>query len=72
MTFDKILENNTLWAVRYDNEEDNSLRTVFNQWNDPEWLWNSGKRTYIARIEKDGICKKPFNRTGCYRRCRIC
>ena len=40
MTFDRILDNNTLWAVRYDNEEDNSLRTVFNQWNNPEWLWD--------------------------------
>lgn len=40
MTFDKILENNSLWAVRYDGESDNSLRMVFNQWNDPEWLWN--------------------------------
>ncbi len=36
MTFDKILENNALWAVRYDGEADNSLRMVFNQWNDPE------------------------------------
>lgn len=40
MTFDKILDNNTLWAVRYEGEEDNSLRIVFNQWNDLEWLWD--------------------------------
>ena len=40
MTFDRILENNTLWAVRYDGDEDNALRLVFNQWNDPEWLWD--------------------------------
>ena len=39
MTFDKILENNTLWAVRYDGEKDNSLSMIFNQWNDIEWLW---------------------------------
>lgn len=38
MTFDKILDNNTLWAVRYENESDNALQQVFNQWNDPEWL----------------------------------
>ena len=38
MTFDKILENNTLWAVRYDGEEDNALRELFLQWNDPLWL----------------------------------
>jgi hypothetical protein len=38
MRFDKILENNTLWAVRYDGAEDNALQQVFSQWNDPEWL----------------------------------
>lgn len=38
MKFDKILENNTLWAVRYDGAEDNALQEVFSQWNDPEWL----------------------------------
>ncbi|MCF0192770.1 MAG: hypothetical protein HUK05_05035 [Prevotella sp.] len=40
MTFDKILDNNTLWAVRYDGAEDNALQQVFSQWNDPEWLVN--------------------------------
>ena len=39
MTFDKILENNTLWAVRYDGDSDNSLSMIFNQWNDINWLW---------------------------------
>ena len=29
MTFDKILENNSLWAVRYNKEDDNSLRGGF-------------------------------------------
>lgn len=38
MTFDKILDNNTLWAVRYDDAEDNALQLLFSQWNDPEWL----------------------------------
>ena len=38
MTFDKILENNTLWAVRYDGVADNALKTLFDQWSDPEWL----------------------------------
>lgn len=38
MTFDKILDNNTLWAVRYDGVADNALKTLFDQWNDPEWL----------------------------------
>ena len=38
MTFDKILENNTLWAVRYEGLKDNALQTLFEQWSDPEWL----------------------------------
>ena len=38
MTFDKILDNNTLWAVRYDEEKDNALQILFEQWSDPEWL----------------------------------
>jgi hypothetical protein len=38
MQFDKILENNTLWAVRYDDADDNALYQLFSQWSDPEWL----------------------------------
>ena len=38
MTFDKILDNNTLWAVRYDDMADNALKTLFDQWSNPEWL----------------------------------
>ncbi|MGM9699884.1 MAG: hypothetical protein ACI3YX_00475 [Prevotella sp.] len=38
MTFDKILDNNTLWAVRYDGAKDNALYTLFEQWSDPQWL----------------------------------
>jgi hypothetical protein len=38
MKFDKILANNTLWAVRYDGADDNALQQLFSQWNDPEWL----------------------------------
>lgn len=38
MTFDKILDNNTLWAVRYDGSKDNALQLLFEQWSDPEWL----------------------------------
>ena len=40
MKFDKILSNNKLWAVRYENETDNVLRQLFSQWSDPEWLMN--------------------------------
>ena len=28
MTFDKILDNSTLWAVRYDGVPDNTLKTL--------------------------------------------
>ena len=28
MTFDKILDNNTLWTVRYDGAPDNTLKTL--------------------------------------------
>lgn len=38
MTFDKILENSTLWAVRYEGAEDNVLQQLFSQWSSPEWL----------------------------------
>ena len=38
MKFDKILNNNKLWAVRYENETDNVLRQLFSKWSDPEWL----------------------------------
>lgn len=38
MNFDKILDNNTLWAVRYDGDDDNALQILFSQWSDPEWL----------------------------------
>ena len=38
MKFDKILDNHTLWAVRFDGEKDNALQILFEQWSDPEWL----------------------------------
>ena len=38
MTFDKILDINTLWAVRYNGVADNALQTLFAQWSAPEWL----------------------------------
>ena len=38
MTFDKILDNNSLWAVRYDGAADNALQMLFEQWSNPEWL----------------------------------
>ncbi len=38
MTFDKIIEDGRLWAVRYDNDKDNALQKVLSQWSDAEWL----------------------------------
>lgn len=38
MTFDRILEDDRLWAVRYDGEEDNSFNTLFAKWYDMNWL----------------------------------
>ena len=38
MKFDRILDNNSLWAVRYDGARDNALPLLFEQWSDPEWL----------------------------------
>ena len=29
MTFDKILDDGSLWAVRYDNEQDNCFDSLF-------------------------------------------
>lgn len=40
MRFDKILDNGTLWAVRYDGDRDNVLQILFEKWSDPEWLVN--------------------------------
>jgi hypothetical protein len=70
MKFDKILDNNKLWAVRYENETDNVLRQLFSQWSDPEWLMNffcdnmSDLETYFkitdvnhpARTKQHGTC----------------
>ena len=38
MTFDKILDDDRLWAVRYDDEDDNALYSLFDQWSDVRWL----------------------------------
>lgn len=40
MTFDKITDDERLWAVRYDGMDDNVLFTLFDQWNDVVWLRN--------------------------------
>ena len=38
MTFDKILDNGRLWAVRYNQNEDNCFDELFGQWYDMQWL----------------------------------
>ena len=38
MTFDKILDDGRLWAVRYNQNEDNCFDELFGQWYDMQWL----------------------------------
>lgn len=45
MTFDDITEDGRLWAVRYDNQADNALYNLFEQWNDVIWLHSFLKQT---------------------------
>ena len=46
MTFDDITENGKLWAVRYENKNDNALYTLFDQWNDVMWLRSFFKKNW--------------------------
>lgn len=38
MTFDDITQDGRLWAVRYEDEENNALYQLFDNWNDIQWL----------------------------------
>ncbi|MBO7647198.1 MAG: hypothetical protein J6S56_03780 [Bacteroidales bacterium] len=38
MTFDKILDDKRLWAVKYDGENSNSFDKLFSSWYDMNWL----------------------------------
>ena len=38
LLFDDVTNDGRLWSVRYEEESDNALFTVFSQWNDVEWL----------------------------------
>ena len=38
MTFDKIIADGRLWAVRYKGEKVNALEKVLDQWRDAGWL----------------------------------
>lgn len=44
MTFDDIIGDGHLWAVRYDGANDNELFRLFDQWNDVMWLRNFFKK----------------------------
>jgi hypothetical protein len=38
MTFDRILDDGRLWAVRFDKDNENALQKVLSQWSDAGWL----------------------------------
>ena len=38
MTFDKILDDGRLWAVRFNKDNQNALQKVMSQWSDAGWL----------------------------------
>ena len=38
MTFDKILDDKRLWAVKYDGEKANCFDQLFSSWYDMNWL----------------------------------
>lgn len=44
--FDDITDDNRLWAVHYEGDEDNILNTVFDQWDDVLWLREFFKKNY--------------------------
>lgn len=48
MTFDKIIDNGKLWAVRYEEETDNELFKLFAQWSDVEYLHQFFKANWMT------------------------
>lgn len=64
MTFDKILDDGRLWAVRYEGHEDNCFEELFGQWYDILWL---------KRFFKDNILdlKSYFHITDVYEAVRV-
>ena len=38
MTFDRVIEDGRLWAVKYKGEKINALQQVLAQWKDADWL----------------------------------
>lgn len=55
ITFDKILPNNKLWAVRYDGKTDNALQQVFNLVRSKttaqqRYCWEKKKQDYRTEL----------------------
>lgn len=48
MSFERLVESGSLWAVRYDRDEVNIFEKVFSNWNDYKWL-----RTFFSIHQKD-------------------
>lgn len=51
MTFDEIAENKHLWAARFENEEENELYKLFDNWLDVNYLRSFFKEN-IADLSK--------------------
>ena len=51
MKFDGITQDGRLWAVRYDEQEDNALEVVFHDWNDINYLSTFFQKN-IADLER--------------------
>ena len=48
MTFDKIIDDGRLWAVRFNKDNQNALQKVMSQWSDAEWLADFSRRTLMT------------------------
>lgn len=57
MTFDKVLEDGRLWAVRYQGDKENALQKVVGQWNDAEWLADFFTRNFDDLVSYFKITK---------------
>ena len=57
MTFDKVIEDGRLWAVRYQGDKENALQKVMGQWNDAEWLADFFTRNFDDLVSYFKITK---------------
>lgn len=78
MTFDKILDDGRLWAVRYDGKEDNCFEELFDQWYDMNWLRNFFKENlsdlesffHITDVYEAVMVKDVCDQNRIWRICR--